>query len=96
MKDVILVILPCITTAVSGYLVWVAQQLYGKRGNTSKAVRVLMKRELRQIHSEYMQKGEIPSHVLGDFDEIYEVYHSAGGNGEGTIWKDDLHKLRRT
>lgn len=56
---------------------------------------LLLKRELREIHEDCMRKGVIADYELGLFEEIYEVYHGLGGNGTGTVWKNDLEKLER-
>lgn len=56
---------------------------------------LLMRRELRDLHTTYMEKGYISDEELGSFEEIYEVYHGLGGNGVGTVWKTDLERLER-
>lgn len=95
MRDVVLVCVPIILTAVSGYLTWVAQQLYSKKDIGNKAVKVLMRKELRMIHTHCMKKGSASAEEIGEFNEIYDIYHAAGGNGTATVWKHDMEKLRR-
>lgn len=56
---------------------------------------VLMRRELRELHDQHMEAGKISPEALGDFNEIYEIYHELGGNGIGTVWKNDVEKLER-
>lgn len=56
---------------------------------------LLLRGELREFHKRCMDEGCISDDDLGSFEEMYEVYHSLGGNGVGTVWKNDLEKLER-
>lgn len=91
MTDIICVIL----TGICTYLVWFMQNREKKKKNVDKAMKVLMRRELRELHDEHMRAGFIKPYQLGEFEEIYEIYHALGGNGTGTIWKEDVEKLER-
>lgn len=95
MMNIIQSVITVVLTAVSGYLVWVAQQLFKTKSLTNKAVQVLMKKELRDIHDTCMRQGFITAEQLGEFEEIYKIYHEAGGNGTATVWKTDLEHLER-
>lgn len=83
-------------TAVAGYLTWLAQQTYKKKQADNKALMILMRRELRELHDKYMAEGEISPYSLGEFEEIYQIYHDLGGNGTGTVWKNDVEGLERS
>lgn len=83
--------LPVVFTGISTYLVWRFQNKH--KGN--KAMMILMRRELRELHEKHMAAGSISSEELGEFQEIYEVYHELGGNGTGTVWKKDVEGLNR-
>lgn len=85
-----------VLTAVSGYLVWVAQQRYKTDKNGDKAMKILLRRELRELHDIYMDAGKISSEQLGEYNEIYDVYVSHGGNGTGTVWHNDVNNLTRS
>lgn len=56
---------------------------------------LLLRGELREFHKRCMSEGKISDEDLGMFEEMYDVYHSLGGNGIGTVWKEDLEKLER-
>lgn len=85
-----------VLTAVSGYLVWLAQQRYKTDKKGDKAMMVLLRRELRELHDRYMADGVVTSEQLGEYNEIYDVYKDHGGNGTGTVWYADVNKLRRS
>lgn len=57
---------------------------------------LLLRCQLRNLHDRFMNKGNISDEDLGSFEEMYEVYHGLGGNGIGTVWKNDLEKLERS
>lgn len=95
MIDIITTILSAVLTCISTYILWVV-----KRGSTNKkaskdGMKVLMRRELRTIHSECVKKQSVTDEELAEFNEIYEVYTLCGGNGRGPIWKKDLENLKR-
>lgn len=91
MTDIICVIL----TGLCTYLVWFMQNHEKNKKNGDKAMMILMRRELRELHDKHMKEGHISPHQLGEFEEIYDVYHALGGNGTGTVWKEDVEKLER-
>lgn len=72
-----------------------AEHKVKKKGNAEKAMMLLLRGELREFHRRFMSKGYISDDDLGSFEEMYEVYHNLGGNGIGTVWKNDLEKLER-
>lgn len=77
------------------YLTWRAQNAVKKKNDTDKAMMLLLRRELREFHQKHMANRCISDDELGTFEEMYEVYHNLGGNGVGTVWKNDLEKLER-
>lgn len=66
-----------------------------KKTAADKALMLLMRRELMELHNTHISEGYISDTELGNFEEIYEVYHGLGGNGIGTVWKNDLEHLER-
>jgi hypothetical protein len=41
-----------------------------------------------------MSSGDIPSYVYENFDEMYTVYETLGGNGMVKHMKESIDKLR--
>lgn len=95
MIESVTAIVSVILTGVSSYMVWYMQNREKKKNVNEKAMKVLMRRELRELHDVHMAKGEIDTESLGEFEEIYEIYHQLGGNGIGTLWKEDVERLVR-
>lgn len=86
-------ILSIITTALVGYLVWYLQKQYSVKSATAKSMKLLLRRELKQLHSEYMKKGNISSEEYTEYEELYNTYHELGGNGTGTKWFKEIESL---
>lgn len=96
MIEMITTLLSVVLTAVCTFFVWKAQQTVKKKTGTEKGMMILMRRELRMLHDHHMSNGKISTEDLGEFEEIYEIYHNLGGNGIGTVWKNDVEKLERS
>ena len=57
---------------------------------------LLLKIQLIEYHDKYMKSGDIPSYVYDNFDEMYKVYATLGGNGMVKHMKESIDKLRIT
>lgn len=95
MESIITTILSAIIAPLMGLLVWQMQRLITKKDNDSKALKLLLRVMMEDKHEKYMSQHYINSDDLAGFREMYEVYHSLGGNGRGTVWMNDLEKLER-
>lgn len=85
---------------VLGYIVWLLQEQRKKayledkkRDDNSKGTMLLLRVQLIEYHDKYMHRGEIPSYAYQNFVEMYEVYHSLGGNGMVTKMKQEIDEL---
>ena len=71
-----------------------------EREEKEKAVQdgmmLLLKIQLIEYHDKYMKSGDIPSYVYDNFDEMYKVYATLGGNGMVEHMKESIDKLRIT
>jgi hypothetical protein len=71
-----------------------------EREEKEKAVQdgmmLLLKIQLIEYHDKYMKSGDIPSYVYDNFDEMYKVYATLGGNGMVKPMKESIDKLRIT
>ena len=54
---------------------------------------LLLRVQLIDYHDKYMEKGEIPSYAYENFCEMYDAYHSLGGNGMITKMHDEIERL---
>lgn len=87
-------ILNIVVTAASGYIVWLLQEQRKERISTNKATSLLLRRELNQLHEEYLEKETITSSQYSSFYDIYKTYHDLGGNGTADRWFDDIKKMK--
>ena len=77
---------------ILGYIVWLMKQQetermkdarqkkeQAERNNTG--VMLLLRIQLIEYHDKYMSKGTIPTYAYENFIDMYNAYHSLGGNG---------------
>lgn len=63
------------------------------QGALACGVKALLKNELKQYHTEYVQRSSIQSDEFENFETIYTAYHNLGGNGTGTKYWEDIQSL---
>lgn len=85
--------LPIILTALMGYIVWLLKNQKKDRDANSKGTMLLLRVQLIEYHDRYMAQGYIPSYAYENFMEMYEAYHSLGGNGMVTKMYEEIHAL---
>lgn len=57
-------------------------------------VKCLLRAQLIDYHSRYMQAGHISSHELQSWLEMYEAYEGLNGNGVVKHMKDEMEELK--
>lgn len=92
---IVVSVLPIITSAWMGYVIKKAERRLEKQSAEAEALKLLMKRELREIRDKYVPLGEISEDDFVDAEQVYNVYHTLGGNSRGTYWFEQIQKLRR-
>lgn len=98
--DTYLTILPIVTTALMGYIVWLLQEQqkgkkieYRKREANSNGTKLILLYMLQRLHTEYMYQGYVTYEQQTRFKEIYDAYHDLGGNDYGTRMWEDIKKI---
>lgn len=76
-----------------GYIVWLLKNQKRDRDANSKGTMLLLRVQLIEYHSKYMQMGDIPSYAYENFCEMYEAYHALGGNGMITKMMREIEEL---
>lgn len=76
-----------------GYIVWLLKNQKRDRDANSKGTMLLLRVQLIEYHSKYMQIGDIPSYAYENFCEMYEAYHVLGGNGMITKMMHEIEEL---
>lgn len=87
------VALPVILTALMGYVVWLLKNQKKDRDANSRGTMLLLRVQLIEYHDKYTAIGHIPSYVYENFCEMYEAYHTLGGNGMITKMKREIDEL---
>ena len=67
-----------------------------KDAAVQEGMMLLLKIKLIEYHDRYMSADNIPSYVYDNFDEMYKVYETLGGNGMVKHMKESIDKLRIT
>lgn len=93
MFEVIQPLLSIVTTTLCSYLVWWLQTTKKKKDYTTDALKLLMKRELKEEYERLMKEGRVSVAELSHVTELYNTYHNLGGNGEGTIMYEKIKSL---
>lgn len=75
------------------YIVWLLKRQKRDRSANSRGTMLLLRVQLIDYHDKYMEKGEIPSYAYENFCEMYDAYHSLGGNGMITKMHDEIEML---
>lgn len=93
MKDVLLQTYLIVLPIALGYIVWLLQQQKKDKDANSKGTMLLLRVQLIEYHDKYMKLGEIPSYAYDNFVEMYNAYHTLGGNGMVTKMYNEIQAL---
>lgn len=93
MKEILLQTYTIALPIVLGYMVWLLKNQKKDRDANSKGTMMLLKVQLIEYHDKYMALGEIPSYAYENFCDMYEAYHTLGGNGMVTKMKTEIEEL---
>lgn len=75
------------------YIVYVLKKQNGKRDANSKGTMLLLRVQLIEYHEKWIERGYITKHGLENFIEMYNAYHSLGGNGMVTHLLEEVREL---
>jgi hypothetical protein len=93
LKETYTIALPIVLTAFMGYIVWLLKNQKSDRDANSRGTMLLLRVQLIEYHDKYMALKEIPSYAYQNFMEMYNAYHSLGGNGVVTKMKNEIEEL---
>ena len=91
--ELISIALPIVLTALMGYVVWLLKEQKKDRDANSKGTMLLLRVQLIEYHSKYMELKEIPTYAYQNFCEMYQAYHDLGGNGMITKMYEEIQEL---
>lgn len=93
MDSIIQYVVYPILVAMCGYIVWLLKQQKKDRDANAKGTMLLLRAKLIEYHSEWTERQYVTRHGLQNFLEMYDAYHSLGGNGMVTHMKEEIEKL---
>lgn len=93
MNQIILVVCEITLPILMGYIVWLLKNQKKDRDASGRGIMLLLRVQLIEYHNKYMAEGEIPTYAYQNFDEMYEAYHTLGGNGMITKMREEIEEL---
>lgn len=93
MKEIFLVVCEITLPILLGYIVWLLKNQKKDRDASGKGIMLLLRVQLIEYHNKYTAEGEIPTYAYQNFIEMYEAYHTLGGNGMITKMKEEIEEL---
>ena len=93
MKELLLETYTIILPILLGYIVWLLKRQKRDRDANSKGTMLLLRVQLIEYHEEWMARGYVTKHGIQNFIEMYEAYHSLGGNGMVTHHLEEVEEL---
>lgn len=85
--------LTIILTSLCGYITWYLQKKFSDKSATAEALKVLLRKELRELYNEVNSRGFVTTDELEEYTKLYEAYQGLGGNGTGTILYNAFSRL---
>lgn len=93
MKELLLETYTVALPIILGYIVWLLKRQNLKRDANSKGTMLLLRVQLIEYHEEWVKRGYVTKHGIENFLEMYEAYHSLGGNGMVTHLLEEVKEL---
>lgn len=93
MNEILLQTYTIVLPILLGYIVWLLKNQKKSRDANSRGTMLLLRVQLIEYHDKYMSLGHIPSYAYENFCEMYEAYHSLGGNGMITHMYEEVKEL---
>lgn len=94
MMDNIIKLLTACVPVILGYIVWLLKEQKKDRDANSRGTMLLLKVKLIEYHDEWTKRGYVTTHGIQNFLEMYDAYHSLGGNGMVTHLKGEVEALK--
>lgn len=92
MKEMIHEVIVIAMPIILGYIVWLLKQQKTEKIQEERrrkeqdeknnlGLMLLLRIQLIEYHDKYMKRGTIPSYAYQNFIDLYNAYHTLGGNG---------------
>ena len=91
---VVQTVLTALSTAIFGYITWLLKDDRKRKQAEADGVRCLLKVKLIEYHDKFMQKDEIPSYALENWNNMFSAYQNLGGNGVVKKMNEEIKALK--
>lgn len=71
----------------------ILKEIIDNRKENKKMRRLIFRAEIRDLYRDYTARGWLSVDELGEFGELVDAYHDAGGNGVATQMANEIDKL---
>ena len=78
-------------TAALSFITWYLKRIVSKM-NTRDKVDLVTLRGMLYLEHDILMRKEMTVQELHDYEELYDVYHSIGGNGTATVLFEEVKK----
>ena len=93
MNELLITFVSVASPVILSYIVWLLKQQKVNDDANSKGTMLLLRAKLIEYHQEWTERKYITKHGLENFLEMYDAYHSLGGNGMVTHLKEEIEKM---
>ena len=104
MQEILMETYTILLPVLLGYIVWLLKEQRKtaennrraedeKRDAISRGAMLLLRVQLIEYHEKWMQRGYVTKHGIQNFIEMYNTYHSLGGNGMVTHLLEEVSEL---
>ena len=93
MNEILVTFVSVASSVILSYIVWLLKKQKINNDANSKGTMLLLRAKLIEYHQEWTERKYITKHGLENFLEMYDAYHSLGGNGMVTHLKEEIEKM---
>ena len=104
MQEILMETYTILLPVLLGYIVWLLKEQRKtaennrraedeKRDAISRGAMLLLRVQLIEYHEKWMERGYVTKHGIQNFIEMYNTYHSLGGNGMVTHLLEEVSEL---
>lgn len=93
MIDILKLLIEMVVPTLLGFAICSLKERRKDRTALEKGMMLLLRVKLIEYHKEWTERGYITTHGIQNFLEMYDAYHSLGGNGMVTQLKKEVEEL---
>lgn len=91
--DILIKLIELVVPTLLGFVACSLKERKKDRTALEQGMMLLLRVKLIEYHKEWTERGYITTHGIQNFLEMYDAYHSLGGNGMVTQLKKEVEEL---